>query len=423
MLIELLSIFGTYTEGVDGAQATYVVNYFVALGVAAAIIFIGQAMVRHSAFLRKAGLPAAVVSGLLFAVIMCFVKVYSPVVVTFDAATLKDLSQNIFFAGIGFAFNVAMLKKAGRKLVINIAIGAVLIITLQNILGIALSYAIGLNPLLGLQCSSASMSGGVATAAAMGPFYESLGAANATEVGVAAGTMGNVLASLIGGPIGALLIKTKGLKGDPNDKPAVNEENPHQLNTNTVLRALCMILVLAFIAKPITWLFGLISINMPVCISCIFGGAIVRIIYDHLGKECPTEEIETLSNNWLQVYLALVMMTVDFTKLAPLAGQVAIILIAQLILMFFFAWFVSYNLFGGRSENPVDRYGAAIMTAGNVGWSIGSATNCVANEKALMDEYGWHSTSWNLYPSWSVIMDDLYNPVVLSILGNVFAAV
>lgn len=414
-MVEFLKIFGTYTAATAEAGAKYQVNYFVTLGIAAALIFLGQAMVRHSKFMRKAALPAPVVSGLLFAVLMCFVKLNSPVTVSFDASTTKDLCQNIFFAGIGFAFSIAMIRKAGKKLVINIAIAAVLLISLQNALGISLGMVVGLHPLLALQCSSASMCGGVATAAAMGPFYESLGVADATVVGVACGTMGNVLASLIGGPVGAFLIKTKNLKSDPNDKPAVSDENVHPVNTSRFMTALAMILLMAFIAKPITWAFGLIGINMPVCISCIFGGAIVRIVYDTRGKDLPKEEIDVLSNIFLQVYLALVMMTTDFTKLAPLADKVAILLVAQVILMILFAVFVSFNMFGRD-------YGAAVMTAGNVGWSLGSATNCVANEKAIMDEYGWHTTAWTLYPSWSVIVDDLYNPVILSVLGNLFAA-
>ena len=45
------------------------------------------------------------------------------------------------------------------------------------------------------------------------------GAPDATTIGVAAGTMGNIMGSLIGGPVAAFLIAKHGLKSDPNDKP------------------------------------------------------------------------------------------------------------------------------------------------------------------------------------------------------------
>lgn len=414
MLTSFIARFGTYTEATADAMASFQFNYFVTLAFAAIVIFAGRAFVRHSAFLRKAALPAPVVSGLLFSIVISCIKIFGHFQISFDAATMKDFAQNMFFAGVGFAFSAGMLKKAGKKLVINIAIGAVLIITLEDLLGIGLSYILDFHPLLALQCSSASMAGGVATASAMGPFYESLGAADATVVGVAAGTCGNILASLIGGPVAVALIKRYNLKSDPNDKPAVSEESVHPLNEATMLKALAMMMLLAFLAEPITWLFGLIHVQMPVCISCIFGGALARVFMEKKGMDVPAVEFSVHSNIWLQVYLSLIMMTTDFTRLAPIAGKVLILLVCQQILLCLFCYFIAFRLFGSD-------YGAAVMAGGNYGWACGSATNCVANEKAIMDEYGWHSIAWDLYPSWSVICDDLYNPAILSILGSILA--
>lgn len=410
----LIKQFGTYTAATADAIGSFKFSYFPALAFAAVIIFLGQFFVRHNAFLRKAALPAPVVSGLLFSILMSCIKVFGKFEITFDTTIMKDFAQNMFFGGVGFAFSVAMLKKAGKKLVIMIAIGAVAIITIEDATGILAAKAVGLHPLLALQCASAAMAGGVATAAAMGPFYESLGAANATVVGIACGTCGNILASLVGGPVGVALIKKYNLKSDPNDKPKINAENIVPVSGDQFLKALALLCLLAFAAEPITWLFKLAHINMPVCISCIFAGAIVRAVCDVKGIELPLHEIDVQSNNWLQFYLALIMMSVDFTKLAPLAGQIAVVLLAEIVVIILFHYFLAFRMFGSD-------YGAAVMTGGSLGWCIGSATNCVANEKAIMDEYGWHSIAWDLYPSWSVICDDLYNPAILSILGNLLA--
>ena len=84
------------------------------------------------------------------------------------------------------------------------------------------------------------------------------------------------------------------------------------------------------------------------------------------------------------------------------------------VVMALFAIFVSYNMFGRN-------YGAAVMAAGNCGWGCGSGPNAVANEKAVMDQYGWHNVAWVLYPSFAVIIDDIYNPIFLSVFGGLLA--
>ena len=117
---------------------------------------------------------------------------------------------------------------------------------------------------------------------------------------------------------------------------------------------------------------------------------------------------------FLELYLALVLMTIDITALAPVAGQMSLILAAQAVLMVLFGIFVSFNLFGRD-------YGAAVMTAGNCGWACGSGPNAVANEKAVMDQYGWHNIAWVLYPSFAVLIDDIYNPIFLSLFGGIVA--
>ena len=154
-------------------------------------------------------------------------------------------------------------------------------------------------------------------------------------------------------------------------------------------------------------------IEMPKFIGCLFAGAIARNVMEAAGIKFYVPEVDAIEHMFLELYLALVLMTTDFTKLAPVAGQMSIILIAQGIFMALFGIFVSFNLFGRD-------YGAAVMTAGNIGWGCGSGSNAVANEKALMDQYGWHNIAWVLYPSFAVIIDDIYNPIFLSLFGGLF---
>ena len=413
----IISFIGTFTPAVDGAIASFKFEYLCTLGFAAIVIFCGRAIVARSAALRKYAIPAPVVSGIIFSIIISIIKASGTLSITFDATLMKDLTQNIFFLCVGFGFSAKMLRHAGGKLCVMIALAACILITCQNILGIAIAQVIGMNPLLALQCSSASMSGGVGTASAFGPIFEEWGAANATSVGVAAGTLGNVMGSLIGGPVAAFLIAKHGLKSDPNDKPEAQATGKViELNNTNMIMMFAMTLLIAALGMPIYCLLDNIPmIEMPKFIGCLFAGAIARNVMEAAGIKFYVPEVEAIEHMFLELYLALVLMTTDFVALAPLAGQMGIILLAQAIFIAIFGIFVSFNMFGRD-------YGAAVMTAGNIGWGCGSGSNAVANEKALMDQYGWHTIAWVLYPSFAVIIDDIYNPIFLSLFGGLFRA-
>ena len=414
----ILSYFGTYTPAADGAVASFKFEYLCSLGFAAIVIFMGRWMVAHSSALRKFAIPAPVVSGLLFSIIIAVIKGTGVMAIKFDVATIKDLCQNIFFLCVGFGFSYKLLRRAGGKLCIKIAVAACLLITLQDVLGVLVGKVIGLHPLLALQCSSSAMSGGVGTASAFGSiFIDKFGAPDsATTVGVAAGTMGNIMGSLIGGPVAAFLISRHGLKSDPNDKPdAEMTGSVPELNNGRMVSTFALCLLAAALGMPIYCLLDNIpGIEMPKFIGCLFAGAIVRNIMEACNIQFNTPEVDAIEHMFLELYLALVLMTIDITALAPVAGQMGVILLVQAILMALFGIFVSFNMFGRD-------YGAAVMTAGNCGWGCGSGPNAVANEKAVMDQYGWHNVAWVLYPSFAVIIDDIYNPIFLSIFAGIVA--
>ena len=417
MLEKIASYFGTFTPGVDGAITAFKFEYLTTLGFAAIVIFLGRAVVAHSETLRKVAIPAPVISGLVFSVLVSLLKGSGIIALSFDTAIMKDLCQNLFFLCVGFGFSMKMIKRAGGKLCVLIAIAACLLITLQDLLGVLLGNLVGLHPLLSLLCSSASMSGGVGTASAFGPIFIEMGAPeSATTVGVAAGTLGNVMGSLIGGPVAVYLIHRHNLKSDPNDKPdAVVSGEVNELNNGRMISMFAMCLLVAAFGMPIYCLLDNIPmIEMPKFIGCLFAGAIARNVMEACNIKFYVPEVEAIEHMFLELYLSLVLMTIDITALAPVAGQMGIILAGQAILMALFGIFISFNMFGRD-------YGAAVMTAGNCGWGCGSGSNAVANEKAVMDQYGWHNVAWVLYPSFAVIIDDIYNPIFLSLFGSFIA--
>lgn len=40
--------------------------------------------------------------------------------------------------------------------------------------------------------------------------------------------------------------------------------------------------------------------------------------------------------------------------------------------------------------------------------------------RPLWDAYGYHHVAWVFYPAFAVIIDDIYNPIFLSVFGGLF---
>ena len=116
----IISYFGEYTAGVDGALSTFKFEYLTSLGFAAIVIFVGRWIVAHSAPLRKYAIPAPVVSGLIFSILVSCLKGAGVVGLSFNVSTMKDFCQNIFFLAVGYGFSASLLKKAGGGLAVKI---------------------------------------------------------------------------------------------------------------------------------------------------------------------------------------------------------------------------------------------------------------------------------------------------------------
>ena len=79
--------------------------------------------------------------------------------------------MNIFFTAIGLSASFGMLKKSGT-LGIKLAIAIIILLPLQNIIGVTLAKILGINPLHGIAMGSTSMTGGIGSAISFGKIME-----------------------------------------------------------------------------------------------------------------------------------------------------------------------------------------------------------------------------------------------------------
>lgn len=393
----------------DAETMTVTFDLLATTGLGCVMVYFGKGIVKRVKAFQDWGLPAPVVGGLIVALLLSLLKAKGVIAFQWTTSLSKHL-MNIFFTCVGFGFSRSLLDR-GKKFCFGIAVSVLALVLLQGFSGIFLAQMVGMHPLLGVQIGTGALAGGVGTTSAFGPVYEAMGCEGATEIGVAAATLGMIVGSLTGGPIAVLLIKNYKLKADPKDLELIEKPDGHitPLDTKSLLSSVCMMTIIAACGIPIYMLLCKIPmIEMPYFIGCLFAGAIARNVLEALGVDFNTDEIETIEHVSLDIFLSITVMTMDLTRISGNITEMMIVFWGVTALTLLFTYFIGFRMY--HSD-----YNAAIMCAGLIGMGMGSGSNAVANERAVMDKYGYSHIAWILYPAFSVLCVDIFNPLFMSL--------
>lgn len=389
---------------------TFTFDVIQTVGIAGIVFFLGTFIKSKVEFFKKFFIPAPVIGGLLCSFLIFFIG-FLGIKINFDKS-LQNFFMDIFFTCIGFTCSFSILKKSGKRGAI-LAVVAVGFLVIQNLVGASLAGLFGLNKLLGIAMGSISMSGGVGSAASFGPSLELLGAQDATTIGVAAATFGLLLGSIIGGPVAKRLILKNNLKSSYAD---FKEENKltHELNINQILFTTILILIAAFIGTYIHKLLLLTTLNFPYYVGNLFGGLVVRNIYDNSKYKIRTEEVKLVSTISLDLFLSLALMTLNINALISLAVPMIVILLSQALIMILYAYFITFKTMGKD-------YDAAVMAAGHCGVGLGQTPNAIANMSSIIEENGPAPEAWFTLPVVTVIFINIFNPVIITFFMTIFS--
>lgn len=379
------------------------------VGLAVLVFILGRYIKGKVPFFQKYFIPAPVIGGLICSLVI-FAGLKTNLFTLETNDTLQNFFMNIFFTGTGFTCSFAVLKKSG-KLGVKLAIGAVVFLVVQNLIGVGLAGVFGLNKLLGVAMGSISMSGGVGSAATFGPTLEAAGADAGTTVGVAAATFGLLLGSITGGPVAEMLIKRYHLVSNSQATEAKEEKLTYPLIQNSFFNSVMLVLFAAFAGSYITQLLKLTGLNFPYYVGCLFAGAIIRNLADARGKDLRMPEIDVISNCSLNLFLSMALMSLNIAKLIDLALPMIIILLTQAVVMMVWAYFVTFRSTGKD-------YDAAVMAAGHCGVGLGQTPNAVANMAVIIEKNGPAPTAWFILPVVTVIFINIFNPIVITMFIN-----
>lgn len=407
--------FGIHATEPEKEKTTPVVplDMFETLGLAVVILFLGMFLRKRIHFLEKFCIPAPVIGGLIFAIISCILYATHLVEISFDE-TLKNVCMIIFFTTVGFQANLKVLKKGGIRLLLFLGVVVVLIVS-QNGIAIGLSKLLKISPLIGMCTGSIPMVGGHGTAGAFGQVLEDLGQTGATTLCTAAATFGLIAGSLIGGPIGRRLIEKKNLlkTAVPTEEKKVEAEIKEKKTLGTYAPAVYQLAIAMGIGSVVSLLLSKTGMTFPVYIGSMIVAAVIRNIGEYSKKyEVPMEEIGDIGSVCLNLFLGIAMITLKLWQLADLALPLIVLLVAQVLFMALFAYFVVFNVMGRK-------YDSAVLSAGTCGFGLGATPNAMANMQALTDKYLPSVEAYLLVPIVGSMFADFINSIVITFFINI----
>jgi ESS family glutamate:Na+ symporter len=391
---------------------------------AGVILFLGYGLRRLIPPLARVNIPAPVVGGLPVAGILAVLYFQDIQPIKFDT-TLQTPLQNTFFASIGFAASLALLRKGG-PLVFVFFVLSLIVAALQNVLGGAVAWMLGQPPLMGVLAGSVTLTGGPATGLAFAPLFEAAGVAGAPTLAVAAAMVGIVAGGVIGGPIGTYLIERRATRPVTGEAAGGTLENVAEqqlaepsptapagedVESYALMKHLVLLIVAVGVGIVVSrWLSAWMT--LPAYIGAMLVAAVLRNIDDFTGVIGMSQRlIDDIGNIALSLFLVMALMTLRLWEIAGLVIPLLIILAAQVALIAAICIYVLPRVMGRD-------YDSAVMSGGFAGFMLGTSANAMANMGALVERYGPAPKAYLVVPLVGAFFIDFANALLITFFLN-----
>lgn len=375
------------------------------------VLLLGAFIIKKSKFLQDYNIPEPVVGGIIVAVAIFIANRYAGINFNFDGS-LKDPLMLAFYASIGLSADFAAFKKGGKILFVFLFIVTGLLI-LQNLAGVGVALAMGENPLIGLLSGSITMSGGHGTGAAWAAEFikEPYSYAPAMEIAMAAATFGLIAGGIIGGPVARYLVVKNNLIANNvanKDDSALFEkpEKERLITAGSFVESLALIAICLLVGTELKKIVTFVT--MPTFVWCLLVGAVLRNLLSITKIHTVFDrEVSVIGNVSLSLFLAFALMTINISQLISLALPMLAILIVQIVIMVFYAIFITYRFCGKN-------YDAAVLSAGHCGFGLGATPTALVNMQTVTKHYGPSHMAFIVVPLVGAFFIDIINAFVIS---------
>jgi ESS family glutamate:Na+ symporter len=359
-----------------------------------------------------------VLGGLLFTTLVLVLRQWS-ISVQLDTAMQATLSV-AFFTSIGMGASLALLRAGGIQVLIFLLFSTVFCLV-QNFVGMGIATGFGENPLLGVMAGSVTLVGGPATGLAFAPIFEEAGLRGAGVLAVSAATAGIVCGGLVGGPVGTYLIRRFRLTSPGKSKPELQAELNAPEETlvvevdredSSLIRNLVILALAMALGSLVSGYIQSLGITLPAYIGAMLVASVLRNLDDVSGwLRIDQRAMEFMGNLALNIFLVVALMSLKLWELAHLALPLAVILVAQVLVVLLFALTASFRLMGRD-------YDSAVMSSGFVGFVLGTTANAVANMRALVARYGPAPRAFLVVPLVGAFFIDFTNAIIITFFVN-----
>ena len=394
---------------------------FETLALAVLAIYFGDYIRSKMPILKKYCLPGAVVGGTIFSCISLALYYAGIAELRFDYKTVNTLFYCIFFAASGAAASLSLLKTGG-KLVVIFAILAAVLAFLQNVLSVGLGVAMGMNPLIALMTGSIPMTGGHGNAAAFAPLAVSAGAPAALEVALASATFGLISGCIVGGPFGNFVIKRFHLEDPALDgQEEAAKETGKSVGTlvskANVVSAVFMMMLALGMGQVFFLILKKFGINFPIHVCAMLAGILIRLYLDSKKNtsEAVYAAIDTVGEFSLALFVSMSIISMQLWQLAGLAGPLVILLMAQVVFILIFCYFLTFKLLGKN-------YDAAVMAVGHIGFGLGAVPVSMTTMSTVCAKYRYSRLAFFVVPVIGGFLSNITNAIIISGFINYCAA-
>jgi ESS family glutamate:Na+ symporter len=325
---------------------------------------------------------------------------------------LKDALLLMFFTTVGLGADARMLVRGGPRLLVFLAISVVLII-LQNLVGISATRLLDLHPVVGLLGGSITLVGGHGTGAAYaGRLGETMNLQGVMELTMACATAGLVIGAVLGGPVAEYLLKRYRLTATEPAAADPAPGSPHEaaddpVTAQSLINTLFVILLCLAIGKILAGFTAETGFILPDFVFSLLLGVVIRNAASLSGAFRVSETtVDVVGNVALSMFLVMALMTMRLLDLVNLAGPLLVILAAQTALIVLFAVLVTFRVMG-RS------YDAAIMAAGQIGFGMSSTACALAIMKSVTERHGPSPLAFLIVPMVGAFFIDITNAFLI----------
>ena len=388
---------------------------FLSLTIGIVVYFVGVLITQRVTFLRNFSIPEPVSGGFIAVAVISLIYFVFNLEIDFDLTT-RDRLLVIFFATVGINSRFAELVAGGRTLLVLCVISAVFVF-IQNIVGTAGALAFGMPSAAGVIIGSLALSGGHGTTIAWAPLIATEhNFPAAMETGIAAATLGLIIACVLGGPLAKYLIEKYGLYSsliDPVQIELAPEADKAPIDKMGVMRAMLVVniaVILGYLANEL--ISNTTTIKVPLFVPCLIMGMILSNTFPKFFPRwhwpARTASLDLISSYSLSIFLAMSLMSMQLWTLSKIAGPLLVIMGVQTLAATIYTLLVVFPALGKD-------YQAAVLSAGFTGISLGSTPTAIASMTAVTKRYGPSPNAFVILPLVSALFVSLVNVAAITL--------